>query len=866
MMTAEFVLRLADQLADLATVGGKGASLARLSSSGLPVPDGFHVTTLAYRAFVEVNDLQPKILAALDEVDASRPATLETASKSIRDIFERAAIPSEIASQIVEAYSALPGRDPAVAVRSSATAEDLPGASFAGQQDTYLNVSGASALLEAAKKCWSSLWTGRAIGYRLEREIDQVEVSLAVIVQLMVPAESAGIMFTANPVNGKRDELVISAAWGLGEAVVGGKVTPDNLIVEKASFRVISRETTSKEVMTIRANAGTQEQPVPQNLRRVAVLDDEAAAELAKLGTQIEELYQMPMDIEWAWADGKFSILQARPVTALPKATAPTDWILPNPKGRYMRNNIVELMADPLTPLFGSLGLSAINTSMGRLLSTFFGSSDLMPDEIIVSINGYAYYNGSWTPGQIGRILLSSIGIMKRMFTGAVERWVEVGRPRSIATVERWQAQSWRQYSSTEILDAVRQLSEAAIDAYGSLVSGVIPAAWISEGIFTFVYDKLIKRRDDPEAPTYLLGFDSAPIRAEKSLYDLAQWARSRPGLSDYLRDTPAAQIADQIENHQAPAGVEANDWNEWQIRFQTHLGRYGHMIYNLDFANPVPADDPTPQLETCKLFMSGHGINPHTRQQAAAERRERATQAIQNRLKGLRFRLFRRTLASAQRYAPLREDGLADVGLSYPLLRQMLCELGRRFVDGGLIETPGDIYWLKQGEVEQAATRLDRGEVLRDLSPAIPPRQAAWRAARRVTPPVSLPPLKFLGKDLEEFLPARGGVDADDKLKGVPASPGRVTAPARVVNAPEDFAQMKAGEVLVAAITTPAWTPLFARAAAVVTDVGGPLSHGSIVAREYGIPAVLGTGAATKRIHNGQVITVDGSAGIVTL
>jgi phosphohistidine swiveling domain-containing protein len=865
-MTAEFVLPLADQLADLATVGGKGASLARLSSSGLPVPDGFHVTTLAYRLFVEVNDLQPKILAALNEVDPSRPATLETASKSIRDIFERVAIPSEVASQIVEAYSGLPGRDPAVAVRSSATAEDLPEASFAGQQDTYLNVSGASAVLDAIKKCWSSLWTGRAIGYRLQRDIDQAEVSLAVIVQLMVPAESAGIMFTANPVNGKRDELVISAGWGLGEAVVGGKVTPDNLVVEKASFRVISRETASKEVMTIRANAGTQEQPVPQNLRRVPVLDNEAAAELAKLGTQIEELYRMPMDIEWAWADGKFSIVQARPITALPEAPAPTEWILPNPKGRYMRNNIVELMADPLTPLFGSLGLSAINASMGRLLSTFFGNSDLMPDEIIVSINGYAYYNGSWTPGQIGRILLSSIGIMKRMFTGAVERWVGVGRPRYIATVKRWQAQSWRQHSSTEILDAVRQLSEAAIDAYGSLVSGVIPAAWISEGIFTFVYDKLIKRRDDPKAPTYLLGFDSAPIRAERSLYDLAQWARSRPGLADYLTDMPAAQIADQLENHQAPPGVEANDWHEWQIRFQTHLGSYGHMIYNLDFANPVPADDPTPQLETCKLFMSGHGIDPHARQQAAADRRERATQAIQSRLKGLRLNLFRRTLASAQRYAPLREDGLADVGWSYPLLRQMLRELGRRFVEGGLIETPGDIYWLNQDEVERAAARFDRGEMLEDLSTAIAPRQAAWRAARRVTPPVSLPPLKFLGKDLEEFLPARGGVDADDKLKGVPASPGRVTAPARVVNAPEDFAQMKAGEVLVAAITTPAWTPLFARAAAVVTDVGGPLSHGSIVAREYGIPAVLGTGAATKRIHNGQVITVDGSAGIVTL
>jgi phosphohistidine swiveling domain-containing protein len=865
-MTAEFVLSLADPLADLATVGGKGASLARLSSSGLPVPDGFHVTTLAYRVFVEVNGLQPKILAALNEVDPSRPATLETASRTIRDIFERAAIPPRVATQIVEAYSALPGRDPAVAVRSSATAEDLPEASFAGQQDTYLNVSGASAVLEATKKCWSSLWTGRAIGYRMQRGIDQAEVSLAVVVHLLVPAESAGIMFTANPVNGKRDELVISAAWGLGEAVVGGKVTPDNLIIEKTSYRVISRETGSKEIMTVRVNAGTQEQPVPQNLRRVPVLDDEAAAELAKLGTQIEEIYRTPMDIEWAWADGKFFILQARPVTALPEVTAPTDWKLPNPKGRYMRNNIVELMADPLTPLFGSLGLSAINVSMGRLLSTFFGRSDLMPEEIIVSINGYAYYNGSWTPGQIGRILLSSIGIMKRMFTGAVERWVEVGRPRYMATVQRWQAESWRQYSSTKILDAVCQLSEATIDAYGSLVSGVIPAAWISEALFTFVYDKLIKRRDDPRAPTYLLGFDSAPIRAEKSLYDLAHWASSRPGLADYLKDTPAAQLADQLKDHKTPPGVEADDWHQWQIRFQTHLGHYGHMIYNLDFANPVPADDPTPQLETCKLFISGHGVNPHTRQQVAADRRERATQAIKNRLKGLRFKLFCRTLLSAQRYAPLREDGLADVGLSYPPLRQMLRELGLRFVEGGLIESPDDICWLEQEEVEQAAARLDRGEMLEDLSPIIPPRQAAWRAARRITPPVSLPPLKFLGRDLETLIPGRDGADTGDKLKGVPASPGRVTAPARVVNAPQDFAQMKAGEVLVAAITTPAWTPLFARAAAVVTDVGGPLSHGSIVAREYGIPAVLGTGAATKRIHNGQVITVDGSAGIVTL
>jgi pyruvate,water dikinase len=231
-------------------------------------------------------------------------------------------------------------------------------------------------------------------------------------------------------------------------------------------------------------------------------------------------------------------------------------------------------------------------------------------------------------------------------------------------------------------------------------------------------------------------------------------------------------------------------------------------------------------------------------------------------RLKGLRLKLFRKYVASAQRYAPLREDGLADVGLSYPLLRQMLRELGRRFTSGGLIKQLDDIFWLTQDEVELAVARLDRDESLNSLSALVPQRKAAWRAARRLIPPMMLPHMKLF----ERIKTARKRRGGKDLLKGVAASPGCVTATARVLNGPEDFDQMQAGDVLVASITTPAWTPLFARAAAIVTDVGGPLSHGSIVAREYGIPAVLGTGVATKRIHSGQVITVDGSAGIVML
>ncbi len=603
------------------------------------------------------------------------------------------------------------------------------------------------------------------------------------------------------------------------------------------------------------------------------MLSDEQAAELVALGGRIEALYGMPMDIEWTLVD-EFAIVQARPITALPEEPlepepeppAPTEWKLPEGAYVAMRNNIVELMADPLTPLFGTLGRDAVNTSMGRQLTTFFGRSDIMPDELIVTVNEYAYYNGSLRAGQMARILLGSVGIAKRMFTGAVERWTETGRPRYVATVEAWQARQWRELPATELLAAARELSEAAIDAYGALVSGVIPAAWISEAMFTMAYKALIKRRTDPAAPTYLLGFDSLPIRAEKALYDLAQWASERAVLAAYLEDAPTAQLVAQLDDGGAPQGVEQEDWQAWQGRFQAHLGQYGHAIYDLDFANPVPADDPAPLLDTFKVFLSGQGGNPYTRQQASAERREQATQVQLGRLKRLRLRWFRSLLTRAQRYAPLREDGLADVGLSYPLLRQMLRELGRRLAEGGLIEMPDDIYWLVQEEVEQAAGRLDRGEPLSALHEAVRQRKATWQAARRVTPPMMLPQIKLFGKDMEQIKAARAKKRAGDTLKGVAASPGQVTAPACILHGPEDFSKMNDGDVLVAPITTPAWTPLFVRAAAVVTDVGGPLSHGSIVAREYGIPAVLGTGTATETIRSGQEITVDGSEGRVYL
>jgi pyruvate,water dikinase len=296
-MSEPYVLPLDDPQATLETAGGKGESLARLANAGLPVPAGFHVTTAAYRAFVAANNLEPAILAALAGTDPTDLVALEVASGQIRQHFAAAAIPEDIAATIRSAYAGLattpyPVPDTLsqvrhhllpVAVRSSATAEDLPEASFAGQQETFLNVSGPDEVLAAAVKCWASLWTARAIAYRARHGITPESVALAVVVQTLVPAEAAGVLFTADPVTGCRDQIVISAAWGLGEAIVGGLVTPDSLTVDKATGRVLERQTADKQVMTVRADGGTHEQPVPDHLRRAPVLDDGAAAELVRL-------------------------------------------------------------------------------------------------------------------------------------------------------------------------------------------------------------------------------------------------------------------------------------------------------------------------------------------------------------------------------------------------------------------------------------------------------------------------------------------------------------------------------------------------------------------------------------------------------
>lgn len=868
-MESTYVLTLVDARADLETVGGKGASLARLAANELPVPDGFHVTTVAYKRFVAENNLAPGIDSALRVVDINQPVTLETASQAIHELFAQASIPEEVAGEIARAYGRLPGNQPAVAVRSSATAEDLPDLSFAGQQETFLNLDTPGKVLEAVKRCWASLWTARAIGYRERNKINHQAVSLAVVVQLLVPAEAAGILFTINPLNGRRDQALINAAWGLGEAVVGGAVNPDTLVVDNASGQVIERHIADKQVMTVRVDGATQEKPVPPELRCAPVLDDSAAAELYRLGMQIEQIYAMPMDIEWALADGKFAILQARPITALAGAEEPItlEWKPPNPKGQYLRMSAVDLMPDPLSPLFTSVGLPALISGVNKLARRLIRSEPVLPKDYFTTINSYAYGNTGFTPSEWWWVLTGLLPAYPRLLRVMVPFWRDEARPQYQATIARMQDEPIDKFPPTALWQKAQEVLDAAMYYLGTLLFATMGASAGSEGLLTRVYDRMVKREGDPLGTTLVMGYNSIPVQAEKSLFDLAMWCGEHAELTAYLLATPSTQIKEDLKENQLPDGVSDEDWLSFGDLFDKHLKRFGYIIYELDFAKPLPLDDPAPMLEACKMYLRGEGTNPHERQRLSEEKRIQTTQTMLGRIRGLRRWVFCKVLNWGQSMAEVREDALAEIGLGYPLLRQMLQELGHRFVAAGAIQQPEDIFWLVREEIETGVAEMEQGRVLENLAERVEQRKAFWRAAKRATPPPVLPPKeKVMGIKVELFTAVSEDSQTGDMIKGVAASAGKVTAPACVLHGPEDFDQMKPGGVLVAGTTTPAWTPLFAMASAIVTDIGGPLSHGSIVAREYGIPAVMGTGVATRRIRHGQLVTVDGSAGNITL
>ena len=816
-----------EQAGGVESVGGKAANLGELVRAGFEVPRGFVVTTEAYHR---------------RNPDGSAPAAL--------------------AGEIRTAWRELAGDTGArVAVRSSATAEDLAEASFAGQQETFLDVDGADAVVAAVADCWASLFSDRAVAYRRERGVDETGLGIAVVVQLMVAADAAGVMFTANPVTGNRRETVITAARGLGEAVVAGTVNPDTFVIDRDRHAIASFERGEPAVVRPDTSLAADEFAWSAGERPPRPLSDQRALELAGLGDRVEAHFGVPQDIEWALDATGFHLLQARPITALPEpATAVPDVWPSEPGSMYFRASIVEQLPDPLTPLFADLMAETVPASLQALMDDLGEAVERRPglldglDIDFPTVNGYAYYR--YANDAMKRVTSASLPAFRLLFRGGgsffLKRWREQGLPEYRAAVAAWSGRDLQELTAAELLRGVTELLAAGCRYY-TYVQTIIPLSGAGELSWHALHRGLVGVRREP-VETYLLGLDSTPLRAEQALWRLGQWALADAALAGALAD-PAVDARGG-----APEGVAPDRWEEWRERFAAYLGEFGHTVYNLDFVNPVPADDPAPILQALRFVLTGDAVDPFARQARLAAGRERATKELLAALDPLRRGLAARSLEWMATVVPAREDALAAQGLAWPVMRRLLAELGRRLVESGVLAGPEQVFWLTREEVESAV-----GGSTEPLGERIAERQALHRGQALLRPPQYLPVNRAMAV-WDRFLPAKADGGSGPVLRGNAGSGGVVTGRARVISGPGDFADFTPGEILVAEITTPAYTPLFAVAGGVVTDIGGVLSHGSIVAREYGIPAVLGTGSATSRIATGDVITVDGSRGEVRL
>jgi len=856
---------------DIPIAGGKGANLGEMTTAGFPVPPGFVLSTAAYDAFVNEKGLQQQILELASKASVDDQQSSEQASAAIQKLFLTAETPEDVRADLLAGYSELTTDGGSqVAVRSSATAEDLPTASFAGQQDSFLNIQGEDALLDAVKQCWASLWTTRAIAYRMRQAIDPATVSLEVVVQQLVPADVAGILFTANPLDGEREQIVINATWGLGEAIVGGQVTPDTVIVDKSSQEIVSREISIKTTMTVLTNNGTAEQPVPQAQQNQPALDDATAIELARYGIQIESHYGMPMDIEWAIADGQIAILQARPITNLPPAPLKdVRWDPPRPDTIWMRRQIVEHMPEPLSPLFAELyvqdgldhSMETLAAFMGDLSGVEINVWDFVDPPFAATVNGYAYSIASFdfSPQVIPFVIRVYIVVLPKMIRNLIPRWRDQSLPDYQAIIAEWKGIDLANASDEDLLRGVRALAQedatywfAAAVPLG--IARVTDAAL--NGYLKFVFSDL-----SLTSGSFLRGFPSKTVEAQAQLEAIAREVDNSDTLRELVIDTPAPQLLDVLAAH--PQGQAVLD------ALQQYFDIYGHQIYNLDFVAPTLGDDPLPVLLSLKMAVAHPERDALARQSQLAQEREALVAGTEQSLDPFRGWVFKLLLGWAQRYSPNREDALFYVGAAWPALRRLAFELGQRLTEVSSIDTPNDVFYLRSAELAAASAARAEGVTRPDLAELARKRHVLHEARKRLDPPIVVPPggrMKFGPIDMAMFEPKSRSISTGPTLDGFAVSPGQVTAPASVIHSPKDFANMVPDTILVCTTTTPAWTPLFAQAKGLVTDVGGTLAHGSIVAREYGIPAVMGTGEATQRIENGQLIRVDGDSGTVTL
>jgi phosphohistidine swiveling domain-containing protein len=864
-------------------VGGKGVRLAEMARSGLPVLPGFCVTTAAYRAFLLHNGLET---AASANDEAAVRAHVATAD-----------LPPAVASAILEAYESL--SDP-VAVRSSATAEDRQDASFAGQYDTFLNVTGAEAVLDKVRACWAGLWNERALAYMREQGLNPFQANMGVIVQRQGQAQAAGVLFTLNPLTGREEEMVIEAAWGLGEAVVSGRVTPDHYVVNARDRQVLTRDIADQAVSLVASEeGGVREEPLPREQRNRPVLSDEQLLQLTELGYQVQALYGYPQDIEWALVDSDlipptrglasdtpgFVLLQTRPLTS---------FSFDPDLGQWTSGNYREVLPGFASPLALSLSLEY---DFGRALADTFQDLKMgeAPPKTVWGrpFFGRAYWNVGIVkqfyaviPDFKERVLDQTVGIEPTyegdgLTTPWTPRSIIRGLPIMFALNDLFK-EVWREgrayrdrflneiepaldavdpasLSDQELAAACRQMAQLHWEANGTAIRVSILSTQAQDDYVPMVrrLNATLPANRHVAAGDLITGLSD--VRTAQPTLEM--WELARAALDDPL----VAAAVTQGDPDSMPERLQATEaGRSFWSRVLDFVVRYHYMApIDEDLSLPRWDEDPSFVLSTLQAYARADQTMDPARRLEAQRKVRRATERRVLEILSRSWRRFwpfgRRSLTKqvrlVRRYVWWREETRVIASRAFYQCRRFYKELGRRWSAQGILDDPDHIFLLRWPAIQA---------VLDGEAPAEGLRNQVGSYLRLKTCYRNFEPPSVIGVGASKRKPAaRPGQRV---FEGVPCSSGQVESTARVVETLEEAQALQRGEILVARYTNPGWTPLFNLAGGIVIEEGGLLSHGAVVAREYGIPAVLRIEGATKIFDTGQRLRIDGGAGTVEI
>ena len=836
-----FALAFADPLAcqgDLA--GGKGANLALLTQKGFPVPPGFIVTAGAYREFVRPTG---PLLDRVGAFHVDDPAVLRQEAADLRRELEALPLPAEVDQAIRQQLASFPA-DTAFSVRSSSTFEDLAAAAFAGQHDTYLGISGVDSILDRVRACFASLWQERAIAYRRQHGFEHAAAAMAVVVQTMVRCDVAGVAFTINPVSGSLKEMLVNANFGLGESVVSGDGEIDQYVLDRDG-KLCSSVIGHKTARVICGDHGSQAIEVGAEEAARPCMPDAALAELALLMRRVEDAYQFPQDIEWGIAGGQLHLLQSRPVTTLPP--------------RWTRDESAERFPNVLTPLAWDMVEEGFHRSLNhsfRLMGypPFTGKWFGIHDHYIYGNQNAVDLYGGRAPIQIRSLaeLEAALPTLRERFAWVQELPLEWSRDldRYLLGIGEFMAEPLDGKNLLQVWEFVLRVNRAGTEYF-------LPNIAISltqRMLYKVLHGLLALLAGDAHGGARL--FDDLMAHCEtktgiitRELHGLAQQINATPALGELVHDTPSRQIL-------AAGGLAA--FPEFAARFAKFLADHGHRETDFDPYHPTWIDAPWIVLDNIRLLAerSTHE-SPRDKELDLRLRQMAAEATLFARLPGDLHFFFHELLRLARAYTTLDDvEHYQTTRLTLPL-RKGLRELGHRLVRRGVLAEPMDVFFCRFRALD-AAIRADDNAQWDRLAASVHGSKADYLQHRATTPAWVLGEERPV--EVEEVSEGSG------RLRGLSGSPGCAEGEVFQVLSPDDFSGFPKGAVLVARTTNPAWTPLFYSACAVVTESGGPLSHGAVTAREMGIPAVMSVHRVLSTLKNGRRVRVDGTHGTVSL